>query len=89
MEGKMVEEIAKLHKNGVSWKRLHSFGLEYRNIALYLQNKLTKEEMLAKLEQEIIHFSKRQMTWFLRNKKIKWFAPGENKKIEKEVRKFV
>jgi tRNA dimethylallyltransferase len=69
----MVEEVLKLHASGVSWKRLHSLGLEYRYIALYLQNKLSKDEMLTKLETEINQYAKRQMTWFLRNKEIKWF----------------
>jgi tRNA dimethylallyltransferase len=77
----MVKEVAKLHKNGVTWKRLHSFGLEYRYIALYLQKKITKEEMLKKLEREINQYAKRQMQWFKRNKEIKWFtpAPGDRK----------
>lgn len=71
--GKMVREIANLHKNGVSWKRLYDFGLEYRYISLYLQKKLSKEQMLTELEQKIFDFSKRQMRWFKRNKSIHWF----------------
>jgi tRNA dimethylallyltransferase len=35
----MVKEVEKLHKQGVSWKRLEAFGLEYKYIALYLQKK--------------------------------------------------
>lgn len=60
----MVKEIERLHEQGVSWKRLESFGLEYRYIAQYLQKKLTKEEMLEKLYSEIVKFAKRQRTWF-------------------------
>jgi tRNA dimethylallyltransferase len=87
--GKMEKEIKKLHESGVSWKRLHSFGLEYRYVALYLQKKLTSKEMLEKLEQEIVNFAKRQMSWFKRNEEIKWFVPGENQKIQKVVEKFL
>lgn len=71
--GKMIREIQKLHKQGVSWQRLHAFGLEYRYVALYLQKKLTRDEMLIQLENQIVDFSKRQMTWFKRNKAIHWF----------------
>lgn len=70
----LVAEVKKLHENGLSWKRLEALGLEYRYVALYLQNKLTRAEMLQKLETEIWRYAKRQMTWFKRDERIRWFA---------------
>ncbi|TSC52264.1 MAG: tRNA delta(2)-isopentenylpyrophosphate transferase [Parcubacteria group bacterium LiPW_41] len=72
----MIKEIENLH-NGklgkpVSWKKLDDFGLEYRYVSRYLRGLLTKEEMIIQLEKEIINFSKRQNTWFKRNKSIQW-----------------
>ncbi len=60
----IVAEVKRLHAQGVSWKRLESFGLEYRYFALYLQGKLSKAEMLTQLEFAIWHYAKRQRTWF-------------------------
>jgi tRNA dimethylallyltransferase len=78
----MIEEIENLHKNGLSWKRMEEMGLEYRYIAQYLQKKISREEMLQKLNSEIYKYAKRQMIWFKRDKKIKWFdAADKNKKI--------
>ncbi len=75
----MVREVSNLHKKGLSWKRLESFGLEYRSIAQYLQKNPPagglKKEMLIELEKAIWQYTKRQMTWFKRNKKIKWIKP--------------
>lgn len=68
----MIAEVKKLHKQGVIWKRLENFGLEYRWIARYLQNKISKEEMHNLLLRDIIKYSKRQMTWWKRNKEINW-----------------
>jgi len=68
----MINEVKNLKKSGVSWKRLEEFGLEYRFIAQYLQKKITKEEMIDRIQIEIEHFAKRQMTWFKRDKRIKW-----------------
>ncbi len=77
----MIEEVSRLHAQGVSWKRLESFGLEYRFIAKYLQKQLTKDEMVSKLQIAIGQFAKRQMTWFRRMEKkgvaIEWIA-GED-----------
>ncbi len=60
----MVKEVEKLHKNSVSWKRLDSFGLEYRYVSRYLRGLLSKEEMINQLNTAINQYAKRQMTWF-------------------------
>src|SRR3989338_8835928 len=39
----MLNEAKKLHKQGLSWKRMEELGLEYRFMALYLQNKINKK----------------------------------------------
>lgn len=57
---------------GLSYKRLESFGLEYKYLAQFLQNKISKEEMFTQLFFAIKHYSKRQMTWWKRNKEIHW-----------------
>ena len=82
----MIAETKKLHTQGISWKRLESFGLEYRYTALYLQNKISKEEMLTQLETKIGQFAKRQRTWFKRNKMVQWFKPIEIAQIKNKIR---
>ncbi len=77
----MVNEVKKLHENGVSWKRLESFGLEYKNCALFLQNRITKDQLIENLKNESWHYVKRQRTWFKRNEKIHWFKPEQKKMI--------
>lgn len=64
MKQGMAQEIATLHAEGLSWKRLEALGLEYRFVAQYLQDKLSKQDMLAQLETAIWQYAKRQRTWF-------------------------
>jgi tRNA dimethylallyltransferase len=85
----MIKEVENLHKNGLSWKRLEELGLEYRYIALYLQKKLTKEQMVTELQNKIYQYAKRQITWFKRDKNIVWVEKPEITKIEKLVGKFL
>lgn len=72
----MVEEVKGLHDLGVTWERLESFGLEYKFISQYLQEKISYEVMFEKLNTAINQFAKRQMTWFKRweraDKNIIW-----------------
>ena len=82
----MIREIKKLHAEGLSWKRMHALGLEYRFIALYLQDKLSKQETIEELFKEIKKYAKRQWQWFKMNKEIRWFKSDEFKAIEKYAR---
>ena len=70
----MLNEAKRLHKQGLSYSRMEELGLEYRFMALYLQNKITKQEMLERLNSEIYKYAKRQMTWFKRDKNINWIT---------------
>ena len=89
MRSGLVAEAKRLHRQGLSLKRMESLGLEYRYLAYYLQGKITKQEMLEKLEREINHYAKRQMRWFKRDEKIQWFTPTDTKKIQKTVASFL
>ena len=83
----IITESKKLLKEKkLTYKRMHELGLEYRYAGLYLQDKITKDELVEKLYLAIRKYAKRQMTWFKRNKKIKWFKPEEYKEIEKYVK---
>lgn len=62
----MIDEVTKLHTEGVSWERLDAFGLEYRSVSRYLRNIISESEMKERLLFEIIHYAKRQMTWIRR-----------------------
>ncbi|MFZ2187627.1 MAG: tRNA (adenosine(37)-N6)-dimethylallyltransferase MiaA [Candidatus Moraniibacteriota bacterium] len=66
----MLAEVARLRASSISWKRLESFGLEYKYAALVLQKKITEEEMKERLNFEIRHYAKRQITWLKRFEKI-------------------
>ncbi|MFA6536751.1 MAG: tRNA (adenosine(37)-N6)-dimethylallyltransferase MiaA [Candidatus Paceibacterota bacterium] len=85
----MIGEATKLHRAGLSWKRMEDLGLEYRFQAKYLRGEISKEEMVKQLESAIWHYAKRQMTWFRRDKNIKWFEPKDSSRIVQTVRKFI
>lgn len=70
----MLAEVRRLHAQGLSWKRLEGFGLEYRYVALFLQKKLSRTEMEAQLEQAILGFVKTQMRWFRKDPRIHWIS---------------
>ncbi|MEK7556267.1 MAG: tRNA (adenosine(37)-N6)-dimethylallyltransferase MiaA [Patescibacteria group bacterium] len=85
----MVAEAGRVHKEGLSWKRMEELGLEYRSLARYLQGKITKRQMTEELAQAIWRYAKRQRTWFKKDKRIQWFPLQQKKNIETVVGKFL
>jgi len=77
----MVGEVRGLLEQGLSPRRLHELGLEYRAIGRHLQGETSIDEMTEELIGRIVQFAKRQMTYFRgmerRGIPIRWIEPGD------------
>ena len=86
-----LKEVLKLKNppagGGLSWQRIEEFGIHYRIAAQYLQDKITDKEMIKSSIIELQNYAKRQMTWFKRDKRIKWIK--NQKKAEKLIKEFL
>ena len=81
----MAIELHGLRSRGVSWKRLLELGFDQKYIALYLQGKINEKEMFQSLFKSNWQYAKRQMTWFKRDKEIRWFDGKEYGKIKEYI----
>lgn len=88
LEQGMITEVENLHKSGISYVVLESFGLEYRFVAWYLQGKITRNDLFQQLYSAICKFAKRQTTWFRRMERqgtrIHWLE-GNDSPLEKAL----
>lgn len=81
----MITEIKRLRASGISWKRLESFGLEYRWVSRFLQKKISRTDMGNTLLHDIVGYSKRQLTWLRRNNNVIWITrPTQAKHLVKK-----
>jgi len=85
----MIEEVERLHYEGVTFDRLDAFGLEYRYIAKYLQDELTKEAMIELIDTKTRQFAKQQITWLKKDPEIVWVDPADTTSILKTVDAFL
>lgn len=76
----MIAEAKRLHQKGLSWKRMRALGLEYRVLADFLTETISRDEMKNCIMLEIVQYAKRQMTWFKRDKRIMWITPPQRNK---------
>lgn len=82
----MVAEGRLLAKR-VGLKRLREFGLEYRLLADYLQDKISKEELVRRIERADWQYSKRQWRWFKRDGSTRWFDTASSPRIAALIKK--
>lgn len=62
----LIEEVDRLHREGVPYETLEFYGLEYRFMARFLKGELNRNDLFQKLNSAIHDFAKRQETWFRR-----------------------
>jgi len=69
----LIDETHSLLKLGYAptLKPLQSIG--YRHALWYLKGLVLQEEMLRLLQRDTRHFAKRQLTWFRRDPRIRWY----------------
>ena len=90
----MTDEVRRLHdERGVPWEKLEAFGLEYREIARFLQGKTKEAEMRTLLLNSIRQFAKRQDIFFRKMERegvaIHWLKEGDPEAAKKLCRKFL
>lgn len=89
MAAGMLEEIVKLHKSGISYDYIRTFGLEFSLLSDIAEGRKSEELALEELYFDIVHYTKRQMTWWKRNSDIHWMSPQDTEEADKLVSDFL
>ena len=83
MDKGLVSEVEKIRKKYKKFPTAMQ-GLGYKEVVEYLDNKITKEEMIEKIKQETRKYAKRQLTWFRKNKQTIWINAQD--KIQNNIK---
>ena len=91
MENGLIDEVKQIKKKYNKFPTAMQ-GLGYKEVVEYLENKISKDEMVEKIKQESRRYAKRQLTWFRKNKENIWLdgmtSIEENIKIiQNEIQK--
>jgi len=77
IEAGLIEEVAGILHQGVSFDMPSMQGLGYKEIAGFLRGDYSKEEAVDLLKGNTRRFAKRQYTWFRADSRIKWIDVDE------------
>jgi len=70
----LVDEVKSL----MQFKHLNALQtVGYYEIIDFLENKSSLQQAIKEIKIHTRQYAKRQMTWFKRDKDVKWFSPGE------------
>ncbi len=85
MKEGFLEEVEKLRQMGYGpgLKSMKSLG--YAQLHAYIDGEYNLDEAVANIKNETARYAKRQMTWFRRNKRIKWFNKNHVEKLKEMV----
>ena len=81
-------EIKSRLKEGVSWRMQSMTSLGYRQWRDFFEGKKGKDEVINIWKKQEVNFTKRQIAWFKRDKRINWFDITQ-RDFQKEVEKLV
>lgn len=70
----LVDEVKTLIKKGYDKNLVSMRGIGYKEIIDYLEGSIDYDEMVNILKKNTRRFAKRQYTWFLKDKNVRWFA---------------
>lgn len=91
MKNGLVEEVKKLKSMGCHRGQTSMQGLGYKEILDYLDGDCTLEDAVYILKRDTRHFAKRQLTWFRRERDVRWLDldeyHGDTDQILKDILK--
>jgi tRNA dimethylallyltransferase len=89
MAAGLVGEVRSLLDRGfgASLKSMQSIG--YRHMADYLEGRLTLEAAVATMKRDTRRYAKRQMTWFMRDREVRWIRPDDIEAMSDAISRFL
>ena len=77
----LIEEVKKIISKYKEFPTAMQ-GLGYKEVVEFLENKITKEEMIEKIKMETRRYAKRQLTWFKSYKEATWLDSNNTNNVD-------
>lgn len=74
----IIEETKRLIEAGIRNSKTAGQAIGYKEFYPYIDGEASLEECIEKLKINSRHYAKRQLTWFNRNKNVKWVYPDSD-----------
>jgi tRNA dimethylallyltransferase len=90
IDGGWLDEVRALLAAGIAENAKIFDFIGYREMMQVLRGELTMEKARTAIQLATRHYAKRQMTWFRKDKSIRWFAgAGDDAGVQREISEWV
>lgn len=84
----LVDEVKNLLDEGLDKNSQSLKAIGYKEVISYLDSEIDFAEMVDLIKKNSRHYAKRQLTWFRRDKRIKWFD-SESDTILSDIENYI
>lgn len=77
LEKGLIDEVKSILEMGYNKDLISLKAIGYKEIIMYLENKISLEEAIELIKKASRNYAKRQLTWFRRDNRIKWINIDE------------
>ncbi len=84
----LVEEVKGLLNDGIDKNSQSLKAIGYKEVISYLDNEIDYDEMVELIKKNSRHYAKRQLTWFRRDDRIKWFD-RESENLLEDIENYI
>lgn len=85
----LLDEVASLRKEGLKRELPSMQSIGYAQLLDYFDGKCTIEEAVSEMKKATRHLAKRQLTWFKRDKGIRWFDCSDYDTTLESIKLFI
>ncbi len=89
IESGLINEVKNILELGYN-KNINSLNtVGYKEIIEYLEGKITLERAIELIKRNTRRYAKRQLTWFRKDKRVKWFQVDSKKDFSKIIKNIL
>jgi tRNA dimethylallyltransferase len=89
IENGLVDEVKRILQMGYKPNSIALQGLGYKEIIKFLEGEYNLNEAIRIIKRDTRRYAKRQLTWFRREKKLKWFNLDDYQSKEEIVKSIL
>ena len=85
----LIDETKRLMECGIEKNKTAVQALGYKEVIGYIKGDYDIEEAKRILKQNTRRYAKRQLTWFRKDDRVKWFVIGKDESVEITAKKII
>ena len=85
VEQGLFDEVSRLRDMGLTAENISMKGIGYKEILDFFSGKYSRDEAIDTIKKNTRHYAKKQLTWFRRYDKMRWYDISENADEERAL----